>query len=311
MSLEIFEDPIWQMSRGERAAIEGMLASLRPSLAVEIGSMEGACLRRIARHSQEVHSFDLTPPALEQPANVTLHTGDSHELLPSFLQTLAEYDRNVDFVIVDGDHTPEGVRQDLEQLLDSRAVARTVILIHDTANERVRQGIEDVRFAAWPKVAHVELDWIPGRVFAEPALRNELWYGLGLIIVDAGQRAYLTGSPYEQRYHPAAPLLAHARDLVEEREQAPQGVDSAAEALRDRVHNLYLELAAAHRRQAELEVARQRQEEAVRQRQAELTTQGYQLDAARRALENITGSASWRMTGPLRAAKRQAGRVKD
>ncbi len=274
--------------------------------------MQGACLRRIALHSQEVHSFDLDPPSLEQPANVMLHTGDSHELLPPFLQALAEHNRNVDFVIVDGDHTPEGVRHDLEHLLDSRAVAHTLILVHDVANEQVRQGIEDVRFAAWPKVAHVELDWIPGRLFAEPALRNELWYGLGLIIVDAAHRAYLTGSVYEQRYHPAAPLLAYARDLVVEREQASAGMDlpPTGEARLDRLHHLYLELAAAHRRQAELEVARQREVEAVRQREEELAVQGYQLDAARRALENITGSASWRMTSPLRAAKRQASRVK-
>jgi len=46
------------------------------------------------------------------------------------------------------------------------------------------------------------------------------------------------------------------------------------------------------------------------EREEELTVQGYQLEAARRALENITGSASWRMTSPLRAAKRQASRVK-
>jgi len=154
VSLEIFEDPIWQMSRGERAAVEGMLVSLRPSLAVEIGSMEGGCLRRIALHAREVHSFDLDPPSLAQPANVTLHTGDSHELLPPFLQALAERGRYVDFVIVDGDHTPEGVRQDLEHLLDSRAVAHTVILVHDTMNAKVRAGIESVNLDGYAKVVY-------------------------------------------------------------------------------------------------------------------------------------------------------------
>ena len=59
-----------------------------------------------------------------------------------------------------------------------------------------------MRFAAWPKVAHVELDWVPGRLFAEPALRNELWYGLGLVLVDAARLAYVDGPVYEQRYHP-------------------------------------------------------------------------------------------------------------
>ena len=53
------------------------------------------------------------------PDNVTLHTGDSHELLPPFLAELAEQGRNVDFVIVDGDHSSEGVRRDLEDLLNS------------------------------------------------------------------------------------------------------------------------------------------------------------------------------------------------
>ena len=127
----------------------------------------------------------------------------------------------MDFIVVDGDHSAAGVRQDIEDLLNSRAVARSVILIHDTANEIVRQGLDAVRYAAWPKVAYVELDWIPGRLFAEPALRNELWYGLGLVIVDAGQLAYGHGPNHEQRYGPAAPLLAEVRDLVLARERVP------------------------------------------------------------------------------------------
>jgi cephalosporin hydroxylase len=161
--LEIFEDPVWQMALAERAAVEGVLAAMKPRLAIEIGSMEGACLRRLAIHAQEVHSFDLKPPTLSQPDNVVLHTGDSHELLAPFLAELAEQGRDVDFVMVDGDHTPEGVRRDLEDLLDSRALARAVVLIHDTANERVRAGVDAVRFEAWPKVCYVDLDWLPGR----------------------------------------------------------------------------------------------------------------------------------------------------
>ncbi len=297
MSLEIFEDPIWQMSRGERAAVEGVLAALRPRLAIEIGSMEGACLRRIAAHAQEAHSFDLNPPSLPANDNVILHTGDSHELLAPFLDELTQQERNVDFVIVDGDHTPEGVRQDLEDLLDSPALARTVILIHDTANERVRRGLDAVRFAAWPKVAHVELDWVPGQLFAEPKLRNELWYGIGLVIVDVTRPAYLTGSVYEQRYHPAGPLLAQIRDLVSERERvAPTAQSPAYEAamLRRRVAELELQVSAARTGEARL--------------RAEVLTLAPRLQGAQQALENIKGSASWRLTEPLRGAKRRAAR---
>src|ERR1019366_3943271 len=103
--LEMFEDAVWQMSWGERAAIEGVLSQLRPALAIEIGSMEGACLQRLAEQAEEVDSFDLTAPTLPMPDNGTLHTGDSHELLPSFLTELEQAGRNVDLVIVDGDHT--------------------------------------------------------------------------------------------------------------------------------------------------------------------------------------------------------------
>lgn len=287
MPLEIFEDPVWQMSLGERAAVEGVLSQLRPKLAIEIGSMQGACLRRIAAHAQEVHSFDLNPPNLPMPDHVTLHTGDSHALLRRFLDALAQQDRNVDFVLVDGDHAPAGVRQDLEDLLDSSALARSVILIHDTANERVRAGVDAVHFAAWPKVAHVEPDWIPGQLFAEPALRNELWFGLGLILVDTARLAYANGTVYEQRYHPAAPLLAKIRDIVCSHE-AGQPLE---QALRERVVGLKSELDTLFARNREIE--------------AELTLLRDNHERAQRALQNITGSASWRMTEPLRSAKRR------
>jgi hypothetical protein len=291
--LEIFEDAVWQMSRGERAAVEGVLTQLEPSLAIEIGSMEGACLRHIAAHAGEVHSFDLNPPTLAVPDNVTLHTGNSHELLPAFLAGLEEQGRNVDFAIVDGDHTARGVRRDIEDLLDSRAVAHTVILIHDTANEEVRHGVDSVRFAAWPKVAHVELDWIPGRIFAEPGLRNELWFGLGLVLVDASRPAYANGPVFEQRYHSAGPLLAEIRELVLGRERSAAdvlwGEDSAQ--LRKRVADLRLELGDARARAAALE--------------AELAPLREREARAQRTIQNITGSASWRMTEPVRMAKRR------
>ncbi len=299
MPIEIFEDPVWQMSLGERAAVEGVLTQLRPRLAVEIGSMEGACLRRIAAQGGEVHSFDLNPPTLQQPDNVVMHTGDSHRLLPQFLTELAEQGRNVDLAIVDGDHTSEGVRQDIEDLLNSTAVARTTILIHDTANEQVRRGLDSVRFAAWPKVVHVELDWIPGQLFAETALRNELWFGLGLVLVDVSRPAYLNGSVYERRYHPAGPLLADVRRLVLAREQVPEAgmpTEEAIRELREKVIDLNRQLLDALRREREMD--------------AELGPLRERERRAQKALRDITGSASWRMTEPLRTAKRQVSRFK-
>jgi hypothetical protein len=320
VALELFDDPVWQMSRGERAAIEGLLSALRPELAIEIGSMEGACLRRVASHATEVHSFDLQPPTLEQPRNVHLHTGDSHELLPQFLAELAEQERNVDFVVVDGDHSPEGVRQDLEDLLDSPSVRHTVILIHDVANERVREGVDAVPFTAWPKVSHVELDWIPGRLFAEPALRNELWYGLGLVIVDQ-DRPDPHQAVYEARFHPLGPILAEVRQDVVLRELAPAGADSSAgviDVLKRWLDELVYEISLCREREArldgELDRLRRREAElvqavahnAARAEQAESAAAHMtsQWERAERALEDIKSSVSWKVTKPLRGAKR-------
>src|ERR1700675_2255162 len=103
----------WAMMPGERAALEGLLSALKPSVSIEIGTSKGGSLERISAHSQTVHAFDLGRHAQltsERFPNVTFHIGDSHELLPTFLLRLATATQNVDFAFVDGDHSAVGVR---------------------------------------------------------------------------------------------------------------------------------------------------------------------------------------------------------
>jgi hypothetical protein len=262
--IQLLRDSDWQMSFGERAALEGILSQLQPRLAIEIGTAEGGSLARIAAHSGEVHSFDLVEPRPEAQAlpNVSFHTGDSHALLPELLARLAEEGRNVDFVLVDGDHSPEGVCQDVRDLLDSPAIGRTVIVLHDTMNERVRSGIERVRYAAYPKVGYVELDLVAGYMFREPSLLHELWGGLGLVVVDSTRGAYFAGGPRQQKYYEAHGLVRRARTLVVEEERGlagPRKVERLEQELRE----------------------------------------------TRELLDNLQASASWRITAPLRAAKRR------
>lgn len=212
--MDLFDDPIWQMAFGERAAIEGVLSALRPGLAIEVGTAEGACLRRISRHSAEVHSFDLVTPSVpDLPEHVHLHTGDSHVLLPEVLSRFAAAGRNVDFALVDGDHSADGVRRDVEALLASPAVGNTVIITHDTGNERVRSGLDAVPYGAWPKVAHVDLDFVPGHL-GRDRFPGELWYGLGLIIVASGRPAYGSRPAVQTDRHHGGELLALARDVI-------------------------------------------------------------------------------------------------
>ena len=200
--------PEWQMSWGERFALEGLLSQLRPRLAIEIGTAEGGSLMRIAEHCEEVHAFDLVPTEAAVPDNVELHVGDSRELLPSLLADLAERGRNVDFALVDGDHTAEGVCADLRNLLSSPAVERTLIVCHDTMNEETRSGIVAAAPADFEKVRIVELDLLSGYMGRLEPFTGQLWGGLGLIVVDSGADSEVPAAPDgDERYFDAHTLV--------------------------------------------------------------------------------------------------------
>jgi hypothetical protein len=292
-ALEIFDDSAWQLSWGERAALEGLLTQRGPDLAVEIGTADGGALARIARHAGEVHSFDIVDshvPAGRFP-NVSFHTGDVHELLPAVLAGFAEQGRNVDFALVDGEHSAPGVRRHVEDLLDSPALADTAIVVHDASNDRVRAGLDAIHFAAWPKVANVSLDFLAGYMLREARVRHEVWGGLALILVDATRRRYHGGGVLADRHYPAADLLGMAREIVIARERGTSLEELVTDAeggdTRDRV------IAAL---QAEL---------------ADATTEIERLGSVSRHHEalwnSLMDSWSWRVTEPVRTVK---GRVR-
>ncbi len=179
--MELFSRPEWQMAPGERAAIAGVLAELRPRLSIELGTAQGGSLQTIAAWSEVVHSFDFAPSVPDPPANVTLHVGDSHELLPEVLRSFADAGRGVDFALVDGDHSADGVRRDVVDLLSSDAVTDAVILLHDTANAQVRAGLAAAALVGHPKVRMLDLAFV--ELQRPAAVLREEWGGLGLIVV--------------------------------------------------------------------------------------------------------------------------------
>ncbi|MGI8557940.1 MAG: class I SAM-dependent methyltransferase [Solirubrobacteraceae bacterium] len=265
----------WQMSFGERAALEGVVSQLRPTLALEIGTAEGGSLRRIAAHSKEVHSFDLVAPSRElaRLPNVTFHTGDSHQLLPQVLEGLAAAGRSIEFVLVDGDHSAAGVRRDLEDILRSTSVRGTVVLLHDTMNPDVREGIESVEALSSPKVSLVELDLVPGYLARREPYRLQLWGGLGLVAVDAERPAY-GGAVRDDRFHELFAVLRPTVDLMIELESSGAPLDSlAARGLEERLRAEILWLRAGAAR-------------------------------SDRAIHAMESSLSWRVTEPLRRMKR-------
>ncbi len=285
--INLFRVGGWQMTAGERAAMEGILCQLKPALAVEIGTAEGGSLACIASRAGEVHSFDLVTPAAEAASlcNVTLHTGDSHELLPAALQEFARADRNVDFVLIDGDHTSEGARRDLEDVVRSSAVGRTVILLHDTANEAVRAGLEAANIGEFEKVKAIDLDLVPGYLVKADPFHHEIWGGLGLVLIDESPEASPRLHLVSELGYPQPEILVAHRAMIEasEREQAGW----ASERLPAIGGSPGLE------------------DHAAAQQVRELTETVSELE---RRLATVTGSKSWRMTVPLRriAAKLRA-----
>jgi methyltransferase family protein len=261
MGLNLLDSPsfsatAWQMSFGERAVIEGVLTQLRPRLALEIGTAEGGSLSRIAAYSEKVISFDLIEPQAGAKAlpNVELRTGDSHDLLPRELKRIEEASETIDFVLVDGDHTADGARRDMEDLLASPAVSSTVILAHDTLNQDVRRGLEAVPYVETEKVAFVDLDFVGGYVPAQPPLKGECWGGLGVVIVDESRRFSEAHGGREGTMAPLSELIWPAAAALR---GAGNGESPVAE-----------------------------------------------LDRYRDLVNEIESSTSWRLTAPLRAARR-------
>jgi hypothetical protein len=260
----LLEDERCQMSFGERAALHGLLGQLRPRSSLEIGTYDGGSLAAIAAHSGHVHTVDLFAlvPEPERFENVTFHVGDSRAIVPRLLDELAAAGRSVDFALVDGDHSTEGVRADIALLLDAPATGETVILLHDTMNPGVRAGIEAAGIEHHPRVVYFEPDFVPGYEFHGGHFGGEVWGGLGLVITGGERPAGYAGSVRQARY--VEPFAARAR----------------AAALAAEVERLRGEAAALGEQLAR------------------------ELDARRR----LEASASWRLTAPLRAAKRRAGR---
>lgn len=177
---------------------------------------------RIARHADEVHSIDISHDELgvEVPDGVHLHTAPSTEVLPTLLRDLHEAGRAVDFALVDGDHSYEGVMADIRMLLDSPTTARSVILVHDSMNEEIRAGIEAAGIEEHDSVVYFEPDFIPGYVYRTGVARHMAWGGLALIICDRELSPGYTESKRQWRYYEPFAAIQRMRSELRTAEAA-------------------------------------------------------------------------------------------
>ena len=161
-----------QMTTCEWMALQHILSGLRPKSAIEVGTYKGGSLQVLAHFCEHVDSIDIDSSIADLLAgrftNVTFHTGNSGDLLPSVLRSNAQEREAVGFVLIDGDHSTEGVRRDINALLSVPPSCELVVLMHDAFNPDCRAGILTANWQGSPYVHEVEIDYIPG-VFHQQA----------------------------------------------------------------------------------------------------------------------------------------------
>jgi methyltransferase family protein len=177
----------WQMSPSEKVMVMHLVEHLKPKAAIEIGTRFGGSLEVLAKFCDRVYSLDIDPEVKDRLKdrfeNVEYLIGRSEETLPSLIDRLQRENTELSFVLVDGDHSSEGVRKDLNNLLHYKPSVTLYILMHDSFNPVVRRGLRAANWAGSLYVHRVELDLVAGAVNTTPTFRGQLWGGLAIAIL--------------------------------------------------------------------------------------------------------------------------------
>ncbi len=182
----------WQMMRAERLALVALLDRLRPACSIEIGTFMGGSLAVLAHFSEKVYSLDVDPTCRERLGprhpNVEFVTGRSQDTLPPLLERLESADAAVGFILIDGDHSREAVRRDIENVLRYRPSQQLYLLMHDSFNPKCRRGITEADWAASPYVHSVDVDFVPGVLHSIPKYYRQMWTGFALAVLSPDPR---------------------------------------------------------------------------------------------------------------------------
>jgi len=160
----------WRMSDSERLGLTAILQRLRPTCSIVVGTRNGGSLSLIAQFSSMTFSIDIDPDIsqrLKCMSSVAFLTGPSASLLPILLDELATNGVGVDFILIDGDHSCEGIKGDLKNILAYVPPRPLVIVIHDSFNPECRRGMLETDWERSPYVHFVDIDFIPGALIGD------------------------------------------------------------------------------------------------------------------------------------------------
>ncbi len=185
------------MLLAEKMALTGLLARLRPRNALEIGTYYGGSLSLIAQFAERVWAVDIDPDVPNRftvPPNVDLRIGAPDGLVTGIMDELARAGIALNFILIDADHSTEGVRRDIETVIGRLSPPKDdcFIVIHDSGNRACRQGILSADWASCPYVHSVEIDFVPGQIIehARQGDAGEVWGGLAMAFLSPRPRAH-------------------------------------------------------------------------------------------------------------------------
>ncbi len=177
----------WQMHDSERLALTALLARIRPTCVIELGTYFGGSLSLLSEYAQLVYSIDIDPDVPKRIGplpNVTYLTGRSDQLLPVLLEELDASSTAVNLVLIDAEHSAEGVRRDISLVLEHVPREPMFVLVHDSFNPNCRNGMLQAPWQDSPYCQFVDIDFVPGRLIEHPgAGHGELWGGLAMAFI--------------------------------------------------------------------------------------------------------------------------------
>jgi len=181
----------WHMSRNERYAFIKLLEKIRPKVAIEIGCFKGGSLEVLSKFSGKVYSIDIDYKVKEDLdgkfENAEIHIGDSAIVVPEILEKIDRNNEELEFVLIDGEHTYKGVKQDITHFLKYTPQKTLFIIFHDSFNPICRKGIRKADYNASEYVHYVEIDFISG-IFNPGKLFRQMWGGLALVVMKPEKR---------------------------------------------------------------------------------------------------------------------------
>ena len=187
----------WMMSAWEKHTFISLLQALKPEAAIEVGNAKGGSLQVLNKLVPTVYAIDIEPAIHQglstQFPDVNFLTGSSLEILPVLLKKIQSQGIRLGFILIDSDHTAEGVRADINTILKNYTpVCRLVILLHDSFNPDCRKGIQTADWNKSPYVHFVDTDYIPGTyiddIYNNHVQKKSMWGGFAMAILERHPR---------------------------------------------------------------------------------------------------------------------------